>query len=595
MVKVVHPDGDTQDIITAILHADGKPEHAGDTAVFARDFIGANPVQTLYNVWAFTRQKVKYVLDPPGEQIIKSPSVTWSTGFADCKGRTLFMSSIIKNLGIPYTYRFASYVPNKMLGHIYLLAKAGNDWYALDPDMPKFSMQKQPTFLKDYPMTKISYLSGVDNFDGKAQVEWNKARAKEREKERQERIKAAIKKHSDSRYKPGMLRLYNIGEGTNNMSEFDMEVAIRKQREEINKDILEKRMGIGCPHAEKIQNNLDVYDDIIEIRSNPELSHDEKIAHIGLIMKDHEDGLYNTSEEVAGIGDIGARLDKRMFKRFNLRERRFNIISGAIAEIEREDSEYQVGKTKFGKLLKKVSTGVKTAAKKVVNAAAKAGKALKNVVQDTLFLPVKGALEVTLPKIAPMFLYLFIKNKKLIDSLPEKARKKRRKAERVAKFIINTVGMKEDHFYGIVRNGIMKRFGMSPEAYLGKQLGVAISKVDVTSFSPFIAPAIELLKTIIGAFKKSSKDGEGDLLEDVKSAAPDFASDFAGWAEKERKDMGKKIQSQPKQDFEASPGEPSTQRAQTSDAGYYAGGNSGGDAGSDSTKGTNSRNTSKIC
>jgi hypothetical protein len=150
--------------------------------------------------------------------------------------------------------------------------------------MKQFNIQKPTRYFIDYNMTQISYVSGANP-----------------------RLKKLLKK-----YRPGMLRLHNISAASNDMTDFDMELAIRKQREEIHKGIIENISGIGCPRAEKSQDTIDLYNDLIEVRSDNTLSEAEKLEKIGAIMEDFDNGEYNVSAEVAGIGDnVAQSVQKR--------------------------------------------------------------------------------------------------------------------------------------------------------------------------------------------------------------------------------------------------------------------------------------------
>jgi hypothetical protein len=177
----------------------------------------------------------------------------------------------------------------------------------------------------------------------------------------------------------------------------------------------------------------------------------------------------------------------------------------------------QIGKFSLKKIVQKSGNAIKTAAKAVVN-----------VVTAPAKLAVKGVLEVALPQMAPGLLYLFIKKPSLIERLPEKARRKRKRQETFAKFVTGTIGMKEDHFMGIIRNGIMKKMGKSPEAVLAAMLKVPESEIGIlplmAGIVPVIIKVVDVLKKVFGA-----KSGEGELAQED---LPD-ASDFSDWSASE--------------------------------------------------------------
>lgn len=159
-----------------------------------------------------------------------------------------------------------------------------------------------------------------------------------------------------------------------------------------------------------------------------------------------------------------------------------------------------IGKTKVGKLLKKAGNTLK----KSVKVAAK-------VVTAPVRLATKGVLEVALPKTAPAFLYLFLTPAQL-SSAPAKVKRKQAKASKIARFITEVIGMKQDHFMGIIRNGIMKQMGRTPEQLINNRM--KISGIGVAPLLAAAVPALmELLKKIASLFKKNN--GESYTAEDL--------------------------------------------------------------------------------
>jgi hypothetical protein len=108
-------------------------------------------------------------------------------------------------------------------------------------------------------------------------------------------------------------------------------------------------------------------------------------------------------------------------------------------------------------------------------------------------LAVKGILEISIPKAAPFFLYLFVTDKAEIEKLPSKVKSKREKASKIADFIVNAIGMKRDHLMGIIRNGIEKKYGKAPERVIELQKTGQISGI---GFIDLGSSMTELQKTI---------------------------------------------------------------------------------------------------
>lgn len=158
---IVHKDGDTKDIIDTIMMAD--KEAYKSTINLAKKLKGSSVYESAKNIFGFVFTNIKYKLDPFGKQNIKSPSQTYYTGFADCKSLSIFSASLLKNLNIPYKYRFASYKEgSKEPTHVYIIAidELGNE-IIIDTVWKKFNSEKPYKYKKD--MTQISYISGIDN------------------------------------------------------------------------------------------------------------------------------------------------------------------------------------------------------------------------------------------------------------------------------------------------------------------------------------------------------------------------------------------------------------------------------------------------
>jgi hypothetical protein len=431
--EVRFSDGDTMDIVAVIKEANKVCEH--DTQLFAPSLKGESELKTLSNIWNFVKKNIRYQLDPIGIQWVKTPARTWADGFSDCKSRSLFQASLIKNLKLNGYYRFASYDQPKLYTHVYAVVFINGKMIVSDPDMQALGLEKQYKYKLDIPMSRIEFVAGI----GQTQ-------------------------------RPGRLNLHLP---VDEMTDLDMELAIRKQREEIQKGIVESLSGIGCATAQKHDAKIELLNKMIDIQSNPTLNQMQKVSGIGAILEDAN-----------------------------------------------------VGKIQLKKILKFVTAPAKFLTK-LASAPAR--------------LALKGILEVALPKMAPVFLYLFIKDPNLIAALPDKARSKRKTAEKLSMFIIKAIGMKEDHFMGIIRNGIMKRFHKSPEEVINLQLKGKISGIgDVGIIDDIIKVVFSVIKQIMKLFKKKAPQG---LESYSQNDIPD-PSDFHGMDENSKSKFGDHVRNQ---------------------------------------------------
>lgn len=160
--KVHIPFGDTEDIIFAIKQADKESQIF--TTKFAPLFLDSNLLATCKNIFDFVYTQILYKIDNVGEQVIKSPSQTVFTGFADCKSFSLLIGSILKNLKIPFVYRFTTYskdrAKNKLVSHVYVVVKDKNQEIIIDAVWGIFNNEKPYLYKKDI-MPEISYIAGI--------------------------------------------------------------------------------------------------------------------------------------------------------------------------------------------------------------------------------------------------------------------------------------------------------------------------------------------------------------------------------------------------------------------------------------------------
>lgn len=143
----VSANASTRDIIDLIMDVDR--DAFKDTVLFAKNFDSGN----LYTLWKFVRDKIKYQPDPHSLEMVKDPSILWYLRVGDCKSFSIFIASILYNLGIPYSYRFVSYKKGKPYTHVYIVA------HTMDGDIILDSVHH--TFDDELPYFKKKDIKGV--------------------------------------------------------------------------------------------------------------------------------------------------------------------------------------------------------------------------------------------------------------------------------------------------------------------------------------------------------------------------------------------------------------------------------------------------
>jgi hypothetical protein len=509
---ILNKDGNTEDIIKAVLWGDSRPEHVSCTKDFAPTLKGSSDAQTIYNVWSYVKKNIKYILDPEGKQYIKSPAATNADGFADCKSRSVMMASLLRNLGIPYAYRFASYSGGYPVTHVYVIAKptGGKGAFALDPDMDNFNQQKHTTYFIDKDMSEIHYVSGI----GKTKPTTNTPTTK-----------AEHMKNTPSMY---------MHREPSEMSNIDMTIAINRNRHEINKHIIDGKKGAGSAQAEKIKDILDAYADAAHVMSRTDLTNEQKLAGLALVVHGFKHGHYHSSKKLLGIPVLSTRNKARAHVAHH---RRAALVDRSVAAVNVISGIGKHKKNPKGGFFKRLGKGLE-----------KGLKFITHGIKSLLNAPLKLLLNVTLPKAADFFIYLFVKDPKIIAKLPDAARKKRKISEGIAQFIIHTIGMQDDHFMGLMRNGIMKKHHMSPERVLQQSLHMNISGIGNPEYvgdiyTSIINIVISIIKDIAKMFKKPVP-AVADALNDPTNV-PNVASDFSTLSTSARQSLGSAIAQQP--------------------------------------------------
>lgn len=160
---LLHRNGKTRDIVSALLAE--VPGVEADTSKFARQFTpDYNGMRSLY-LWV--RANVHYQEDPDGVQWIRRPARLVADGEGDCKSFTLFIVSVLKNLGVDYIIRFTNTERpgSKIVNHVYPIAVIDGEEVIVDAVYKHFDAEHPYYYKQDFPMAAIYRLSGVGSTD----------------------------------------------------------------------------------------------------------------------------------------------------------------------------------------------------------------------------------------------------------------------------------------------------------------------------------------------------------------------------------------------------------------------------------------------
>ena len=140
------------------------------------------------NIFDFSYKYLQYHKDEDGKEQLRTPARSWldgqmrfkqkgiSSAGIDCDDYSIFVGSLLKNLGIPFKLRITKYDGKKNFQHIYVIVPAlgdSEDEIVIDPVLSKFDYQKPYSFEKsnfDMSPVQIAGLNGIDGLTGSSSL-----------------------------------------------------------------------------------------------------------------------------------------------------------------------------------------------------------------------------------------------------------------------------------------------------------------------------------------------------------------------------------------------------------------------------------------
>lgn len=169
--EVLLVEGTVMDTVAQMKSIVKKYNHQTDK--IAQQLKGATREATARNIWNFLYNHVQYTKDQPDREQLRQPLRTWADRKrgVDCDCYSIFISSVLTNLGIPHAFRIAKY--NGDWQHVYVVVpKSGTNYasyYTIDPVVDSFNYEATPTEKKDYTM-KVTMLNGIGACNTSAQA-----------------------------------------------------------------------------------------------------------------------------------------------------------------------------------------------------------------------------------------------------------------------------------------------------------------------------------------------------------------------------------------------------------------------------------------
>lgn len=152
---------------------------AAHTATIGVDVQDAHEVAA--SIWRYIRNRVRWVPDANGVELLQSPVVTLQQKYGDCDDQSTLAAAMLASLGIPAGFEAIAYRSEGVYDHVYALYWDGDGWHMLDPttqarpsagtmrpdafDRLTFFLHQQDTRAPDAPKPMKTLTAGMGTYD----------------------------------------------------------------------------------------------------------------------------------------------------------------------------------------------------------------------------------------------------------------------------------------------------------------------------------------------------------------------------------------------------------------------------------------------
>ena len=150
-------------------------DYAHQTEKIARVLEGNSLPETLRNIFDFSYNHIQYHRDRAGIEELRTPWRTWQDrkNGVDCDDYTIFVSSILYNLNIPFTFRITKYDGKQQYQHIYVIVPTPSGHITVDPVVDTYNYEKPYSDHRDFTQKNLGlmgleeeYLPDVEELQG---------------------------------------------------------------------------------------------------------------------------------------------------------------------------------------------------------------------------------------------------------------------------------------------------------------------------------------------------------------------------------------------------------------------------------------------
>lgn len=154
-------EGNSKSIMDCLLSLQTQAqEQTRDFANKLKSIYGSDVNRLLRDLYQCVVDNVSLRYDPTGKQYIRKPSNIVVERACDCKSYSLFLSSILSNLGIRNVFRFVSFAPGQEIRHVYIVVPTYSHDYILDCNLKTFD-KEFPYYKKTDKMAIISSIGQI--------------------------------------------------------------------------------------------------------------------------------------------------------------------------------------------------------------------------------------------------------------------------------------------------------------------------------------------------------------------------------------------------------------------------------------------------
>lgn len=103
--------------------------------------------------FVFVQKHIRYTKDTRDAELLMTPTRLLDIRAGDCDDKSLLLASLLLSIDHPARFKAVGFVPGE-LSHVYVQARCGEEWIALDPS-ENFPMGWEPPDIRDQSVVHI--------------------------------------------------------------------------------------------------------------------------------------------------------------------------------------------------------------------------------------------------------------------------------------------------------------------------------------------------------------------------------------------------------------------------------------------------------